>query len=192
MNAGNGAYGYFGSAPWESLTPEQRLQWARSQPGSGIMLTDMAIEKARHPERTDTNYWDYMVNSIANNRPMTHGANVPYAASGLGMMSGDAGADIANAQQQTVQNYGPDPRKDYIPPAAMGNTPEAAQAMIAKQQARQQEWLTRMGQQAGQITGTAPGGYEPGAGRESQSLFAPQGETTSQMLLRRYRSLWGQ
>ena len=52
MDAGNGAFGYHGAVPWGQLTPEQRLQFAMSQPGSGIELTQMAQQQAMNPDRT--------------------------------------------------------------------------------------------------------------------------------------------
>ena len=51
MDAGNGAFSYHGAVPWGQLTPEQRLQFAMSQPGSGIELTQMAQQQAMNPGR---------------------------------------------------------------------------------------------------------------------------------------------
>lgn len=170
MDAGNGAFGYHGAVPWGMLTPEQRLQFARSQPGSGIALTEMAQENAQHPGRGQSNYWDKLMGAVAGNSTRLPHAYVPGSMSGIGMMSGDAGQDIANASRQTVQNYGADPRNDYIPPAALSD-PNSAAAVMGKQRAREQEWLGHQGEALGQVTGTADS-YVPGAGRESREVLS--------------------
>jgi len=183
MDAGNGAFSYYGAVPWGQLTPEQRLQFAMSQPGSGIELTQMAQQQAMHPERQQSNYWDKLMGAVANNSSKLPVAHVPGAKSGIGMMSGDAGQDIGNAAQQTTVNYGSDPRQDYIPTgmtAALNDpnaTPEqvdAAKAVGAKQAAREQEWQAHQGEALGGITGTTDA-FIPGAGKESRAI-APYGQ----------------
>ena len=37
--AGQGAYGYNGAVPWERLTPQQRIDWAKGQPGTANLFT---------------------------------------------------------------------------------------------------------------------------------------------------------
>ena len=97
------------------------------------------------------------------------------------MMSGDAGSDIADATQQTTQNYGSDPSQDYIPGAlqqtvALGSQPgatqeqkDAANAIIAKQQARIGGWNANLGGALGAVTGTT-NAYVPGAGQEWRAV----------------------
>ena len=176
-----GAYGYFGGTPWEQLSPEQRLQWAKSQPGSGIALTEMANEQSLHPERNSPNYWDSVMGAIANNSAHLKPANVPETTSGIGMMSGDATQDIATGYGDTIHNYGPDPRQEYIPrgmtaasndPNASPEAKAAAEAVQAKQKSRTQEWLGHLGEGVGQAAGIVDS-YNPQYNEEGR----PVGET---------------
>ena len=144
---------------WEGMSPDQKLQYLKTSGGpSGQFFQQMDQQGAGGKG----NYWDYVYGSVLSGKPVTHGAYVPMAKSGIGMMSGDAAADIGNAHADTTLDYGSDPRNDYIPrqlTAALYDKNasqqdfDAARGVLAKQQAREAEWMGHMGERLGSNLG---------------------------------------
>ncbi len=97
--------------------------------------------------------------------------NIPYAASMIGMMSGDAGKDIEAARTAA----GPSPIDEYVPPAYKAEHPEWG----AKQEQRMQEYNTRVGKELAGITGLdVP--YDPMSGGKEQREIQGRGITAEQ------------
>ena len=168
---------------WQQMSPADRLKYLSNSGGpTGNFVNSMQQSQQLHPNWNSTNYFDTVLNSLATGSGKIREANVPEAASGIGMMSGDAGQDVANATQQTVQNYGSDPSQDQLTGALQqtvnagslpGATPEqkaAADAIIAKQRARTADWNAHLGESLGSVTGTAQA-YVPGAGKEWRGVL---------------------
>ncbi len=177
---------YFGinmpDSAWQQMSGDEKLKYLSNRGGpTGNFIDSMQRSKADHPDWGGSNYWDAVYNALARGGGKIPSVHLPYAASGIGMMSGDAGGDIANAHADTTTNYGSDPRNDALTGELRqtiatgqgeGATPEqkaAAQAIISKQQQRVGEWMGHMGQNLGSMTGTADA-YEPGAGAEWASI----------------------
>jgi hypothetical protein len=96
---------------------------------------------------------------------------LPHAASMIGMMSGDAGADIGEARRMA----GPGPMDDYISPAYKAEHPEWG----AKQEERMQEYNTRVGKELAGVTGLdLP--YDPMSGGKEQKEIQGRGITDEQ------------
>lgn len=104
--------------------------------------------------------------------------NIPYAASMIGMMSGDAGADIGEARRMA----GTSPMDEYVPPAYKAEHPEWG----AKQEERMQEYNTRVGKELAGVTGLdVP--YDPMSGGREQREIQGRGITDEQA---RNRQAW--
>lgn len=95
-------------------------------------------------------------------------AHIPYAASMIGMMSGDAGADIGEARRMA----GTSPMDEYISPAYKAEHPEWG----ARQEGRMQEYNTRVGKELAGVTGLdVP--YNPTSGGREQREIQGRGIT---------------
>jgi len=105
-------------------------------------------------------------------------AKLPYAASMIGMMGGDAGADIGEARRTA----GPSPMDEYVSPTYKAEHPEWG----AKQEQRMQEYNTRVGKELAGVTGLdVP--YDPTSGGREQREIQGRGITTEQ---NRNRAEW--
>jgi hypothetical protein len=143
-------FGYDQDA-WEKLSPEQRLQAFLNQPGHSDLASSLQKQQIENPDvgtglsqlaNNSGNYADDYLRAIANNSsklPVARPASLPSVESGIGVMSGDASADIAEGYRQTVQKHGPDPRQNK------NVDPNQAQ-----------EWEGHLGQEVGDVTGMGP------------------------------------
>ena len=100
--AGQGAYGYNGAVPWERLTPQQRIDWAKGQPGTADLFTARQSQKIQYPNvGGDNNYWDSVVNAIASNGQVPR-ANIPKSPMGGEGYSFDRNNDYAYTLQHAL------------------------------------------------------------------------------------------
>ena len=92
-------------------------------------------------------------------RAWAKNAKLPYAASMIGIMSGDAGADIGEARRMA----GSSPMDEYVSPTYKAEHPEWG----VKQEQRMQEYNTRVGKELAGVTGLdVP--YDPTSGGREQ------------------------
>jgi hypothetical protein len=161
-------------AQWESLSPEQRLKYLSNSGGpTGTFVNSMQTSAAEHPAWGQTNYFDRVLNAMGTGSGKIPQASLPDAGSMIGMMSGDAGADIAGAKTAA----GPNPLDDYVPTATKASDPNWG----AKQEQRYQDYQTAVGQNLGATTGL-PGGYDPASGGKEQRAI--QGGLTPDQIAR--------
>ena len=165
-------------AQWESMSPEDRLKYIANSGGpSGNFVNSMEASRQQHPDWGGTNYFDKVLNSMATgSSKMIPEANVPGAKSMIGMMSGDAGADIADAKAAA----GPNPLDDYVPPAYKADNPNWGD----KQEQRYQDYQTTVGQKLGDITGLSRR-YDPAQATRNNEGAAIQGGMTADQIARR-------
>lgn len=162
---------------WLGLSPEQRIQYLSNRGGpTGNAVDAIRQGKADHPNWNSSNYFDKVFNALARGGGNIPEANVPSAGSMIGMMSGDAGADIADAKAAA----GPNPLDDYVPPAYKVDHPEWGD----KQEQRYRDYQTTVGQKLGDITGL-PGGYDPAQATRNNEGAAIQGGMTADQIARR-------
>ena len=161
---------------WESMSPEDRLKYIANSGGpSGNFVNSMEASRQQHPDWGGTNYFDKVLNSMATgSSKMIPEANVPGAKSMIGMMSGDAGADIADAKAAA----GPNPLEDYVPPAYKTDHP----GWGGTQEQRYQDYQTTVGKNLAGITG-ADTPYDPTGGGGEQNAI--QGGMTPDQIARR-------